>query len=150
MRKYTLPFIKNKSLIPFVKLISPNGKDIYALVDSGSESTLINKSFKEDYPGIIQSSTVIGKTKMAGFAGDREITLIQTRAKFPMITDKGEVSAIEFKGYIDDLATLSSHISKVYGIEWSFSILIGSDTLRSLGAKIDYSNKALVLYVSCK
>ena len=150
MKKYTLPFIQSKSILPFVKLTSPEGKEIYALVDSGSESTLINKSFKKDYPGIIQSSTVIGKTKMTGFAGEKEMVLLQAEAKVPMLTDKGEASSIEFKGYVDDLTTLSSHVSKIYGVEWSFSILIGSDPLCSLKAKIDYSNNALVLFVSSK
>ena len=78
------------------------------------------------------------------------MVLLQAEAKVPMLTDKGEASAIEFKGYVDDLTTLSSHVSKIYGVEWSFSILIGSDTLRSLKAKIDYSNNALVLFVSSK
>ena len=60
---------------------------------------------------------MIGKTKMTGFAGEKEMVLLQAEAKVPMLTDKGEASAIEFKGYVDDLTTLSSHVSKIYGVE---------------------------------
>ena len=147
MKKFILPFIQSKSAIPIVKITSTDGNDIYALVDSGSESTLINKSFKKDYPGIIQSWTVIGKTTMTGFAGEREWVLVQANVKIPMITDKGEVSTIEFNGYFDDLTTLASHIKKNCGIEWNISILIGSDALRSLKARIDYRKNALILFV---
>lgn len=39
MKKYSFPFFESKSLVPFIKFTTEEGKDIFALVDSGSERT---------------------------------------------------------------------------------------------------------------
>lgn len=146
MMKITLPFVPCTSVIPIVKFTTVDGKEIYAIVDSGSESTLINKTFKKAFPGIIQSHKVLGKMTAIGIGGEKEMAVIEAVARIPAQSDKSEAGAIEITGMVDDLAALTAQIKKMHNVEWNLSMLIGGDTLGQFSARIDYSKKIVTLY----
>lgn len=147
MIKITLPFVPCTSVIPIVKFTTVDGKEIYAIVDSGSESTLINKTFKKDFPGIIQSQKVLGKMTAIGIGGEKEMAVIEAIAQVPAKTDKGETGTVEITGLVEDLSTLTAQMKKMHNVEWIISMLIGGDTLSKLTANIEYKKKNLTLYI---
>ena len=143
MKKYSFPFFESKSLVPFIKFTTEEGKDIFALVDSGSESTLFDRSLMEECPEVIKSTVALGTISMVGINGKRETTVDGTRLSLPATTVDGREGRIGLKAVSDDLSTLSEHVKKVYGSPEKMSLLIGGGALRALHAKIDYAKKVI-------
>lgn len=143
MKKYSFPFFESKSLVPFIKFTTEEGKDIFALVDSGSESTLFDRSLMEECPEVIKSTVALGTISMVGINGKRETTVDGARLSLPATTVDGREGRIGLKAVSDDLSTLSEHVKKVYGSPEKMSLLIGGGALRALHAKIDYAKKVI-------
>ena len=150
MDKFTLLFVDYSSVIPIVRFALKDGKEIYAIIDSGSESTLVDKKFKKQYLGIIQSTNILGKMKAMGIGGEKEMVVMETIARIPMKTDKGEDGAIEIKACVDNLSTLVDHMKRMHNIPWEFSLLIGGDTLRVLSSRIDYRKKTVTFFTKAR
>lgn len=146
MMKFTLPFVPCTSVIPVVKFPIADDLEIYALVDTGSESTLVNKTIKTDYPGIIQSHKVLGKMTAVGIGGEKEMAVIEAVARIPAKSDKGDTGDIEIIGMVNDLAALTAQMKKMHGVSWDLTMLIGGDTLSKLSARINYRTKTITFY----
>ena len=147
MRKYTLPFHETKGIIPIVEVGMGDGKRFYAIVDTGSESTLIDKRFKKTFPGVVKSHKVVGKTNYHGISGEVETVLVEAVIQLPMKTVDGEAEPLEMKCFVNDLSSLSAHYKKIYGFDGEFMMLLGSDVMRQLGAVIDLGKDRLTLKV---
>ena len=143
MKKYAFPFFESKSLVPFIKFTTEDGKDLFALVDSGAESTLFDKSLVDECPEVVKSTVALGTMSMVGINGKRETTVEGARLSLPATTVDGRDGRIGLKAISDDLSTLSEHVKKVYGTPEKMSLLIGGGALRALNAKIDYAKKVI-------
>ena len=84
MIKYTFPFAETKGTIPFIRFPMADGRVVYALVDTGSGSTLLDRSLMTDYPDISKSVASKGKTNFVGIAGSKEVEAEFARIDIPM------------------------------------------------------------------
>lgn len=137
MKKYTFPLAETKSTIPFICFPMADGREIYALVDTGSESTMLDRSLIADYPDIIKSIAPMGKTSFVGVGGKKEVEVEYARIDIPMEDSGTGEGNLRILGLLDDLSPISSHIKEHYGTPESMTILIGSNCLRAYGAMID-------------
>ena len=73
MIKYTIPFADVKGTIPFIRFPMADGRVVLAIVDTGSGSTLLDRSLMTDYSDIFKSTPPKGKTSFVGIEGSREV-----------------------------------------------------------------------------
>jgi hypothetical protein len=66
MQKLTLSFLNCKSPIPIVCFPLSDGKNIYAIIDTGSDSTVYDKNAKDNYPEMFLKTKHIGKHQVVG------------------------------------------------------------------------------------
>ena len=124
------------SLIPLIKF-NRNGQDYYALIDTGSESTLIDGSFVESEELDIITSD---KTRtLTGLVGKKEEQI--NTVQIDCTIDSKDNVVLPVTALLSDLSMIQSYFDKWTGGEVIVPILIGSDTLTKLNAKIDYENK---------
>ena len=150
MKKYTIPFAETKSSIPFIRFPMADGRVIYALVDTGSESTMLDRSLMTDYPDVSKSTSSKGKTSFVGISGKKEVEVEYARIDIPMEVSGAGEGNLRILGLLDDLSPISSHIKEHYGTPESMTILIGSNCLRAYGAKIDLKKGTITFSVKEK
>ena len=137
MIKYTIPFAETKSVIPFIRFPMADGRIVYALVDTGSASTLLDRSLMKDYPDISKSTSPKGKTSFVGIAGSREVEVEIARIDIPMEASGAGDGNLRILGLLDDLSPLADNVKRIVGTPETMTVLIGSDCLRAYNAKID-------------
>ena len=148
--KYTFPFAETKSTIPFIRFPMADGRVIYAIVDTGSGSTILDRSLMTDYPDIFKSTSPKGKTSFVGIAGSREVEAEFARIDIPMETAGAGEGNLRILGILDDLSPLSDSVKRILGTPETMTVLIGSDCLRAYGAKIDLKKGSITFSVQEK
>lgn len=138
-RRVSIPLVEFESNVPVVKL-SLGDRDFYALVDSGSESTLMDKNLdgvdgikKQERDSEMSFVGIQGKTE------DRKISIL--RGKF--MHKKEEV---KIAGISADLSTIGEHFRKAYNSDITISMLLGCDFLNVYDAVIDFEEHMLFLH----
>ena len=144
MIRYIIPLLKTKSEAPFVCFTSPEGKAIYALLDSGSEMTLIDKTFSEKFPEAVLSSEEKGKGYCVGINGPRAIDLVSKTVSIPFQTGEGETASLTVEGMVDDLTRVSKVFKRNAGLDAEVLVILGSDTLKAYRAQIDYWKEKVI------
>lgn len=137
MIKYTIPFADVKGTIPFIRFPMADGRVVLAIVDTGSGSTLLDRSLMTDYSDIFKSTSPKGKTSFVGIEGSREVEVEFARIDIPMDASGAGDGNLRILGLLHDLSALSENIKKVLGVSENMTVLIGSDCLRAYNAKID-------------
>ena len=137
MKQYTFPFAETKGTIPFIRFPMADGRIVYALVDTGSGSTILDRSLMTDYPDLYKSVASKGKTNFVGIAGSREVEAEFARIDIPMETAGAGEGNLRILGILDDLSPLSDSVKRILGTPETMTVLIGSDCLRAYEAKID-------------
>ena len=135
MMYYTVAFIDKYSIAPLIEL-DYKGKRIYALLDSGSEQTLVDRKFIEEQ-GV--STTESDETMtLTGFNGHRNLNV--NTVHLDLIATPG---ALDFPvdAQISDLSVIQNYFDKWTDSSVRVPLLIGSDTLSKIDATIDFEDK---------
>lgn len=139
----TITFLKSKSDIPLIHFRIPgHSKQYTALVDSGSEITLINNRFIEE-SGLEPEAN--GMMNVQGIDGK---TNIKTgRYHFHIAFNKYSKKEKFFEAYAisTDLSGLAAQFNHQYDEGLVFDMIIGSDFLSVNKADIDYNNKVITI-----
>lgn len=148
MRK-TIKFVECKSDVPIVKFILGNGDTAYAIVDTGSETTLFDFDL---LLGEHRSEFPLKKTRkkinFVGIQNDTESPLIKTHPTIRFLDEEDDKRYLYIK--IDDaifigMRNLTQHIKDQYGTDMTISAILGSDVLSKMNAVVKYNTKELVI-----
>lgn len=142
MREIKIPFVKTGSKIPVVSIILENGDETYALLDSGSESTLIDKDFILDNKSVFKVKRPKAKVSYIGLSNTSELPVVNAET---MVKFGNNDESIKIFGEVFEFKFICSSFKETYNC--SPKILIGSDTLETYNAKIDFENEELILNV---
>lgn len=148
MKKLTLTFQNTNGSIPVVCFPLTSGKNIYAVIDTGSDSTIYDSMVKEKYPEIILRSKAMGAQRIIGVNTESEVEVIMSGIKLDIQREAEESLAVKFVACEHtDFCERMNALIKREGIKESVPLLIGSDTLTHLNAKIDMKKKVICLTI---
>ena len=138
-RKVNIPFIEFDSKVPVIKL-RLGDEELHALVDTGSESTLMDEKLKENKK--IKIKDLEHDMSFVGLNGQTE------NKRIFVLSGKffHEDAEIKIGGISADLSGISAHLKKNYGTDIQISALLGCDFLDCYRAVVDFDNHELVLY----
>ena len=133
--KREIKFVDNKTNVPIVKFNLPSGAEGYAIVDSGSESSLLDYDFVKSNKDEFNVNHTAYMVNLIG---------IKSKAENPLVEADGIICLDEIqipiqKAMLINLSSLKEQVGfDIHGI-------IGSDVLSTIKAKIDYKNNVLVI-----
>ena len=138
--KQKIPFVDCASNVPFVKFYIHGGEECYAILDSGSESTIFDMDFIKSHKKQFKTEITDNKVTLVGVgtAVERPIIDVSVDVTF----DEAGIS-YPAKGHIVDLSTTKEHTKTKLGIETV--AIFGGAFLKSIGAEINYPEKTLYL-----
>ena len=131
--KIVIPFETiPESDVPIVKFYLDN-KPRYAILDSGAESTLFDKSIS-NLLHFMKSEEV----SIVGVSGETEranIDIVETRMW--MQSNTRQIGILNVQGYINNLSHISEHFIGSDG-DKTISAILGSDMLNHFDATMDF------------
>ena len=140
MKRVTIPLRFRRSRIPLVNFRLAGDETYYALIDTGSETTLFDAALKDK----VEIKEIEADGDFTGIGGKVEYKGIQyTDTSFIL---PGDIE-LPFIGLIHDMTALSKHFKDKNKEYVRISAIIGSDLLKKHDAKIDYKNRTLTLSV---
>ena len=126
MKRVTIPLVST-GIVPVISLPLDNERRINVLLDTGSESNLVDKRMKKRFPKTVLSSEVTGfKQSFTGIGGSEEVALLTVEVKIPVHGINGVQGNLGFKGVVYDLSPMSQHMKDVFGHTDDISVLMGS------------------------
>ena len=136
MTKRTIFYTTDYSDVPLIKLRYKD-TEFYAILDSGSESTLIDRRFAESLE--LEPSKTDISVSYIGFGGVSDMPL--SNVKIPCsVTDGSESYPVTIDATLSDLSAIQAYFDKWNEEKILVPLLIGSPTLAWLEATIDYGN----------
>lgn len=146
MKRITLNFVDGDLMVPFVKFTS-GGKDLYAILDTGDESTFISQSILDDFPEIKSETKVEIQGSYSGFSGDSTMDAILSEIQAGIETAGGEKASLDFEATLSDLSFLSEKVQKRFDYPVTLAMLAGMDFLKRHKAKLDIGKRTVSLLV---
>lgn len=148
MQKLTLTFQNTNGPIPVVCFPLTSGKSIYAIIDTGSDSTLYDATAKEQYPEMILKSKTMGTCNVIGVNSESEVEVIMSGLKLDIQREAEENLAVKLVAFEHkDFCEKMKPLVEREGIKENVPLLIGSDTLTRFNAKIDMKKKVICLTI---
>ena len=135
MRRKKIKFSNQCQDVPVIKLTLGNGKDIYALVDTGSESTIIDKTTIKESKDLFHIIRKSEKTSFIGVAGNTEVPIVEASTT---VTISGE--SLNLNGIVMDLSHITKDSESI-----KLSVILGCHLLKELEAKLDFKDKSIML-----
>ena len=135
MRRKKIKFSNQCQDVPVIKLTLGNGKDIYALVDTGSESTIIDKTTIKENKDLFHIIRKSEKTSFIGVAGNTEVPIVEASTT---VTISGE--SLNLNGIVMDLSHITKDSESI-----KLSVILGCHLLKELEAKLDFKDKSIML-----
>lgn len=135
MRRKKIKFSNQCQDVPVIKLTLGNGKDIYALVDTGSESTIIDKTTIKENKDLFHIIRKREKTSFIGVAGNTEVPIVEASTT---VTISGE--SLNLNGIVMDLSHITKDSESI-----KLSVILGCHLLKELEAKLDFKDKSIML-----
>ena len=137
-RKINIPLIEFESKVPVVKL-KLGERELFALVDTGSESTLFDESLREiEGIKVKELNSDMSFVGLQGKTEDKKISIFSGEFK-------SRRSKIRIAGIGADLSSISHHFKKSYNSDIVISILLGCDFLDTYEAVINFDNHTMTL-----
>ena len=131
--------------IPFVKVrFGKEDKPYLALVDTGSALTLFEESIYDDYCLLGEKEDKV-EMDITGINGEKSYG---GRTLKPIVRlEDSENHTLDFKawGCTFDFSSLNDFYKEVYNLDKRIVMLLGADTMRSLGIMVDFSGKTLLM-----
>ena len=143
----TTKLIYRKLAIPFVTFRLADGTEGTALVDTGSESSVIDKAFVKAHKKQFQIEITDKKIEQIGFYGKSFVHIIKLTAPLFFKTYRGRKwfrSKIT-DALLSDLSPLNQSIAETNKIENAVQAVFGSDLFKALQAEINYQNNTLTI-----
>lgn len=135
-KRISIPLVEFDSKVPVVKL-NLGDRELFALVDTGSESTLFDKNL--DGINGIKKKELDHDMSFVGLQGKADdFKVVVLRGTFRHGDDKVKIGGISA-----DLSTIGEHFKRNYNSDITISMLLGSDFLKEHNARIDYRNNTL-------
>lgn len=142
--KYTVPFITDYSDVPLVKM-KHGGTEFFAIIDTGSESTFVDKKFVQSND--INVTTSESNMSYVGFGGEVKSEELTSMVEFNCsIVGKFRDYPICVNATLTDLSPIQSYFDKWSGGVVNVPMLIGSDTLMKVDATIGFDKKQFTFY----
>jgi hypothetical protein len=137
-RRINIPLVEFESKVPVVKL-KLGDRELFALADTGSESTLFDERLK-DIEGINvrKLDSDMSFVGLQGKTDDRRISILSGEFR------SGR-SKIRIAGIGADLSSISHHFKKSYDSDIVISVLLGCDFLDAYEAVIDFDTHKMTL-----
>ena len=137
-KRINIPLIEFESKVPVVKL-KLDDRELFALIDTGSESTLFDESLREiEGIKVRELNSDMSFVSLQGKTDDRRISIFSGEFK-------SRRSKIMIAGIGADLSSISHHFKKSYNSDIVISILLGCDFLDTYEAVIDFDNHKITL-----
>ena len=137
-RKINIPLVEFESKVPVVKL-KLGDRELFALADTGSESTLFDERLKDiEGVNVRKLDSDMSFVGLQGKTDDRRISILSGEFR------SGR-SKIKIAGIGADLSSISHHFKKSYNSDIVISVLLGCDFLDAYEAVIDFDNHTMTL-----
>lgn len=149
MKRITLNFIDGDLHVPFVKFTS-GGKDFYAILDTGAESTFVENRILNDFPEIIMKTKVEVQGSYASFTGDSTMDAILSEIQVGIETAGGEKACLDFEATLGDISFISEKVQKRFDYPVTLGMIAGMNFLKQHKAKLDIAKRTVSLLVRTK
>jgi len=137
-RRINIPLVEFESKVPVVKL-KLGDRELFALADTGSESTLFDERLKNiEGINVRKLDSDMSFVGLQGKTDDRRISILSGEFK------SGR-SKIRIAGIGADLSSISHHFKKSYDSDIVISVLLGCDFLDAYEAVIDFDTHKMTL-----
>jgi len=134
-----IPFNKCKSDIPLITFSLKEGGETYnAIIDSGSELTLFDGSLIRSNENCFSRIPSGDEYNVVGLSDNKKIHVSELSTKLLLISNDNTKETIMVTGIETDLSDLSRAFADAHGKDYKPVVIIGSNELRRLGARIDY------------
>lgn len=134
-----IPFRNVKTNIPVIEFTLYEERH-WALIDTGSELTLFDSCFEE-----IGNGVVLYDIDLTGAGGIDKAKASKVNVSMFVKDINGKEKSFEVHGLYVEAGNIFKDTNSVYGEKFKIDAIIGSDTLKSLNAKIDYENGCIVI-----
>lgn len=142
MSKRTIFYTTDYSDVPLIKLRYKD-TEFYAILDSGSDVTLVDRHFAEDFE-LEQSEEDVSVTYV-GFGGTANAPLSNVSVSCSVVDDN-ESYPVDIKATLSDLSAIQMYFDKWNDEKILVPMLIGSDGLTRMEATIDFENHLFSFY----
>ena len=138
MAKIVIKLINTKSGIPVIKCVLSHGKkSCYAVIDTGSEMTVFDKSLGKNIHYMNEELMC----SINGMVASGEQSFKKAMLNLGIKCAGNETLILYTLGYATEMTQIS--LQDKDGNEIPVSVIIGSDMLKHLDAKIDYEKNEL-------
>ena len=144
MRSITIPFALNNTNIPIIKFQLKDGTYTFGFCDTGSEMTVVNKSFCKVFKDSFDDLPVDKMMEFVGVSGVSSVPLVQKKTIF-RFNAGGESMSFPYTCTAMDLVHMEQHFKDICEAPLPVSILLGGDFLDATHAIIDYEKKEITL-----
>lgn len=140
MKKVSINFIDNPSSLPFVYVYLDNGTSVIALVDTGSDSSVIDISVAKSNKDCISK---LGSSQDINYIGMFSTSTQKTLNAKMNISLSPDGHKYETTVSVMDLSIVQGGILGEYGIKPE--IIIGSNFLKDNKINLDFKNLRLLI-----
>ena len=141
-KRIKIPFVKQSPLVPMIRIFLPGGTGGWAIIDSGSESTLIDKEFVRKHKEFFKFERTRDKINFVGIDSKSPHHIVNAKGSIAFYQDT-EIFFHKIEAIVSDLSNVTNHTKENFDVE--IAAIIGSDFLKELNAEINYPDQALYM-----
>lgn len=142
MKRVKIPFVKQSPLVPMVRIFLPDGTGGWAILDSGSESTLLDKEFAKKHKEFFKFKKTRDKINFVGIDSKSPHHIVNATGSIAFYEDT-EIFFHKMEAIVSDLSNVTSHTKENFDVE--ISAIIGSDFLKEINAEINYPEQVMYM-----
>lgn len=139
MRRVRVPFVNSSCNIPVVPCSLSNGTVGLAIIDTGSDTSLIDKNFVLNNKSEFKVEMTDEKVNFSGLSSTQSMPVVNAQTTIRFHRSKKNFNLVANVFPMDFVIAMK----ETYDI--APDILIGSDMLKQLNADINYEKKELVV-----
>jgi hypothetical protein len=141
-KRIKIPFVKQSPLVPMVRIFLPGGTGGWAIIDTGSESTLLDKEFVKNNKDYFKFKKTQEKINFVGIDSKNSHPIINAIGSIAFYQDELIVFH-KLEAIVSDLSNVISHTKQNFDVETS--AILGSDFLKENGVEVNFPDKALYM-----
>lgn len=141
-KKVKIPFVKQSPLVPMVRIFLPDGTGGWAIIDSGSESTLLDKEFAKKHKEFFKFKKTRDKINFVGIDSKSPHYIVNAKGDIAFYEDT-VMRTQELEAILSDLSNVTNHTKENFDVE--IAAIIGSDFLKASEAEVNYPDQALYI-----